>query len=343
MRRDRKFTYRVRGDELAELSRSLAFVFGVDEELRAPVVSELEGPVLRGRIEIHSPRPGLHLLLLDLRASRDLALQVTMRRPMVAASVVVSGLSRQRLRRAGSGAGVIEYAPSRNVIGSYGRERSVFELSRGTHRLVDLKLSPELARGLVELAGIGEGTPLRSIMGSSGAAGESLGIGLPGRLQDIAAQVLECPLEGPSRRLYMEAKALELLSLELDTFSPVRAPDRWRDRRELERLELARRVLEEEFCDPPSVVGLARRVGLNELKLKRGFREVYRTTVYGHVRRLRLERARALLLAGEHNVTEAALATGHSCFGHFSAAFKRRFGILPGRLRRARPGRGNPR
>jgi AraC-like DNA-binding protein len=70
-------------------------------------------------------------------------------------------------------------------------------------------------------------------------------------------------------------------------------------------------------------------VGLNDFKLKRGFRQVFDTTVFGYVRALRMEKARALLELGRLNVTQVASATGYSCFGHFSAAFKKRFGILP--------------
>jgi len=90
------------------------------------------------------------------------------------------------------------------------------------------------------------------------------------------------------------------------------------------------------MVDPPSLLTLAHRVGLNDFKLKRGFREVYQTTVFGYVRMLRMEKALSLLEAGEMNVGEVASATGYSNFGHFSEAFRKRFGVSPRDFKKGR-------
>jgi AraC-like DNA-binding protein len=72
---------------------------------------------------------------------------------------------------------------------------------------------------------------------------------------------------------------------------------------------------------------------LNDFKLKSGFRETFGTTVFGYVRKLRMDKARSLLEIGDLNVTEAALEAGYCSLGHFAAAFKKRFGTLPGQYR----------
>jgi transcriptional regulator GlxA family with amidase domain len=46
---------------------------------------------------------------------------------------------------------------------------------------------------------------------------------------------------------------------------------------------------------PPSLPELARRVGINKTKLSQGFREIFGTSVFNHIRSLRLERGRELL------------------------------------------------
>jgi AraC-like DNA-binding protein len=74
---------------------------------------------------------------------------------------------------------------------------------------------------------------------------------------------------------------------------------------------------------------LARIVGINDCKLKAGFRQVFGTTVFGYLHDCRMERSRQLLEAGEMSVTEAARAVGFVSRGHFAAAFKRRFGVNP--------------
>jgi AraC-like DNA-binding protein len=75
--------------------------------------------------------------------------------------------------------------------------------------------------------------------------------------------------------------------------------------------------------------GIALLVGINDCKLKAGFRQVFGTTVFGYLHNCRMERSRQLLEAGEMTVTEAAQAVGFVSRGHFAAAFKRRFGVNP--------------
>jgi transcriptional regulator GlxA family with amidase domain len=44
---------------------------------------------------------------------------------------------------------------------------------------------------------------------------------------------------------------------------------------------------------------------------------------------LRMENAWMMLETGDLNVSEVALATGFTCFGHFAGAFRIGFGITP--------------
>jgi AraC family transcriptional regulator, transcriptional activator of the genes for pyochelin and ferripyochelin receptors len=129
----------------------------------------------------------------------------------------------------------------------------------------------------------------------------------------------------------MQGKALEIMAHQLDALSESAAAPGASEvtTDDVQRLFHARRILDEVFADPPSLMELSRRIGMNDFKLKRGFRQVFGTTVFGYVRRLRMDKARAMLESGSFSVTEAALTTGYNCLGYFSAAFKRQFGILP--------------
>ncbi|MFZ5866065.1 MAG: helix-turn-helix transcriptional regulator [Thermodesulfobacteriota bacterium] len=156
-------------------------------------------------------------------------------------------------------------------------------------------------------------------------------------LQCVAHQLINCPMHTGARRLFLESKVLEIVAHHLEAISDT--PERRHilpDPGDVERLQKARSILEEEFADPPSLFVLARRVGLNDFKLKRGFKAIFGTTVFEYVRRLRMDKARALLEIGDINVTQAAVEAGYSSFGHFAAAFKKRFGTLPSRYCRGR-------
>ncbi|WP_375467852.1 helix-turn-helix domain-containing protein [uncultured Nostoc sp.] len=63
----------------------------------------------------------------------------------------------------------------------------------------------------------------------------------------------------------------------------------------MQRLYYAKAILNQTLHNPPSLLNLAKEIGFNDFKLKRGFREVFGTTVLGYVQSLRLEQAQRLL------------------------------------------------
>ena len=75
---------------------------------------------------------------------------------------------------------------------------------------------------------------------------------------------------------------------------------------------------------------LARHVGLNERKLKEGFRHLVGNSVHAYLREVRLEAAARLLLDGE-SVTQAALSVGFESLSHFSKIFTAAKGMPPSR------------
>ncbi len=150
------------------------------------------------------------------------------------------------------------------------------------------------------------------------------------KMLEIIREIRTCGLKGGFKKMYLEAKVLELLSLQLEqSFRPVtecpslRKPD-------LDRIRQVREYLDEHFLDPASLPEIARMFGLNDFKLKKGFREQYHTTVFGYAHERRMGMAQKLLNEGILNVSQVAGVVGYENPNHFSAAFKKRFGYSPG-------------
>jgi len=80
---------------------------------------------------------------------------------------------------------------------------------------------------------------------------------------------------------------------------------------------------------PPTLHEIALTIGLNTNKLKRGFKQVFGTTVFGLIRNIRLEEARVLLQEGNFSVTEVALQVGYNSLSHFARLFKQTYGLYP--------------
>jgi AraC-like DNA-binding protein len=77
------------------------------------------------------------------------------------------------------------------------------------------------------------------------------------------------------------------------------------------------------------LIELARQVGLNDFKLKQGFRQVFGTSAFKYLHDYRLEKARQILALGEMKVEEVALRVGFNSRSYFALAFRQKFGLNP--------------
>ncbi|WP_147820757.1 helix-turn-helix transcriptional regulator [Salidesulfovibrio onnuriiensis] len=149
----------------------------------------------------------------------------------------------------------------------------------------------------------------------------------------LLTQILNCPYTGGMRKMFLESRVMELLAMQLQDYiesqTHRKATSHALCPADVERIRHASEILTSDLENPPNLPELAARVGINEKKLKTGFRQVYASSVFGYFREHRLQKAHELLQEGNLNVTEAAYAVGYQSLSHFSQAFKERFGILP--------------
>ncbi|WP_433745887.1 helix-turn-helix domain-containing protein [Paenibacillus amylolyticus] len=105
-------------------------------------------------------------------------------------------------------------------------------------------------------------------------------------------------------------------------------------REDIRKLHTAREIMEACMVDPPSLLALSRQVGLNDFKLKKGFKALFGSTVFEYLRQVRLDNAMKLLRNQNNNVTEAAIAVGYSNVSAFSQQFYRKFGVKPSEMKK---------
>lgn len=144
-------------------------------------------------------------------------------------------------------------------------------------------------------------------------------------------QILDCPYTGLMQQLYLESKALELVALQfacLETDLPASKPCPL-NASDLERVQYAREILIQQICNPPSLAQLAHQAGLNEFALKQGFRHLFGTTVFGHLRDYRMQQAKMMLCLDDVTVTQVASQVGYRNPEAFSTAFRRKFSVSP--------------
>ncbi len=122
--------------------------------------------------------------------------------------------------------------------------------------------------------------------------------------------------------LSLLAEQLRHLDLQL----PKRIPRHCQ--RDIEKLDEARAILETRMDQNLTVSELAATVGLNESKLREGFRHRFNKSPHRLLLEVRMKRAWQLLETG-CQVAEAAYSVGYEHPSNFSAAFSRFFGCAP--------------
>jgi AraC-like DNA-binding protein len=151
-------------------------------------------------------------------------------------------------------------------------------------------------------------------------------------MQVSIQQIINCPYQGLTKKIFLESKALELLAYKLNQMdskqnqapkNPGCSPDA------VEKIHFAKEILLREMESPPSLLDLGKTVGLSRTKLHTEFCRTFGITPFAFLRDARLNKAKLYLDEGIMNVTEAAMAVGYSSISHFAKAFKRHFGVAP--------------
>ncbi|MEN7547610.1 AraC family transcriptional regulator [Rapidithrix thailandica] len=155
-------------------------------------------------------------------------------------------------------------------------------------------------------------------------------------LHKAIQDLLNCRYTGGLRKMYMLSKCLEILVLQAEAFDQAerQSTEYCKVKEDKERIVAARDYLVQQLENPPSLPELAKQVGLNEYKLKRGFKEMFHTTAFGFLSEYRLDLALETLLDTQKTISEIAYQLGYSSPQHFSAAFKKKFGVPPKEARK---------
>ena len=147
----------------------------------------------------------------------------------------------------------------------------------------------------------------------------------------LIQQIVQCPYTGALKKTFLEARVTDLL-LEPQVELGRRMPRLSGPERDL--FYRIRDFLDQHYAAPPSLLKLAHLFGTNDYKLKKGFRQLFGTTVFGYIAEQRLRAAEQLLTLTERPIQEVAESVGFTNPAHFTTAFRRKFGLTPSQIRR---------
>jgi AraC-like DNA-binding protein len=148
----------------------------------------------------------------------------------------------------------------------------------------------------------------------------------------IIQNMFNCPIAGPLGQLMLEGSYQQLLAYQFAMMG-AQAEDETVNRRDREILYAVKDYLNATFLEEHSLLSISRQFGVNQNKLKTGFKALFGAPVITYLYDLRMDYARMLLLDRNMNVSEVAPVVGYGSANHFSTAFKRKFGISPSHLK----------
>jgi AraC-like DNA-binding protein len=154
-------------------------------------------------------------------------------------------------------------------------------------------------------------------------------------IQAVIDQVIHCRFGGDLKTMFLLSKSIELLVLCADAYDAAmqRGELFIKSKADKEKLIAVRDLINDKVTSPPNLSEIARSVGLNEYKLKRGFKETFNTTVFGYLTEQRLHLARRYLNDTQKTAAEISYELGYATPQHFNNAFRKRFGLTPNAVR----------
>jgi AraC-like DNA-binding protein len=152
----------------------------------------------------------------------------------------------------------------------------------------------------------------------------------------LIRNIQDCPYSGSLKKTYLELQISTLLTIALSKIcgQSRNRPEILLKPQDIEKIQATREYLLQNMEQPPTLIELAHKVGLNDFKLKKGYKQLYGKTLFEDFLHARMEKARSLLIDTNQSIVAIAELVGYRNVSGFSVAFKRYFGHTPGSIRK---------
>jgi len=154
------------------------------------------------------------------------------------------------------------------------------------------------------------------------------------QIRDLTDYALNCPFEQDLRQTYFDIKMKEfLLLLLVQEQKSLSAPDKM-TKSNFDSIQESRNIIDTRYDAHITLSDIARQVGLNEFKLKAGFRRLFGIGMFEYLLKTRMQKARTLLTETRLPIKDVARRTGYTSKQSFQNAFKKYYDETPGSFRR---------
>lgn len=132
--------------------------------------------------------------------------------------------------------------------------------------------------------------------------------------------------------LFLEGKVMELISVyltELLGLAVLSSQNFSVTKTDKDSISEAKNIIDSRITYAPNYEELAREVHMSTTKLSKGFSKMYGMPIHTYIINKRLEQAAYLLVETDLNICQIAALVGYGKPSNFSAAFKKKYGVMP--------------
>jgi AraC-like DNA-binding protein len=212
-------------------------------------------------------------------------------------------------------------------------EKIIFEKGK-EYRSFDAMCPPEKMNGLVSLF-----PALAQLLEKANNGSPSFlvqrPVQAPHEALDIVRDVPDCPFENSLRDYYIEHRLDELLFLLLALALKEQPKEDEPLEDEVKAAYAAEKMIMTDIKQHYSIPAIARKVHLNEFRLKYVFKRIFKTGIFEYLLNTRMQEAKRLLTQTDKPIKEIASLSGYQRLTSFITAFRKHFGYTPGSVRRS--------
>lgn len=208
---------------------------------------------------------------------------------------------------------------------------TIIEFDQGETQFISIQLTPALFKNFMPLEKEFEAFNLLFQEQQAGyLMPTDLQISFP--MEFILDEIIASTFTGHYRKIFLHAKVLELFLLQLnqcrndaDT-SSISNDDKLK-------IQQAKQYIVNNYNQSITISMIAKHIGTNEFTLKKGFKELVGTTVFGYINDIKMDKAKKLLADKNTPITQVSEMIGYKNPQHFSTAFKKKFGVVPSKFK----------
>lgn len=165
------------------------------------------------------------------------------------------------------------------------------------------------------------------------------GLPITPQMMSILLEIKKCNLEGFYRDYFIKSKILNLLFLIFEFTKSTQNETVTKSRLSINTYEVhqlmeVKKFIEDNLKSFYTIEQLSIKFGINEFKLKNGFKELFGDGVFHYASKLRMKEALYLLKNSDFSIKEIAYHLGYASPSSFSVAFKNELGMGPSYYRK---------